>query len=80
MAKNIFRIPNFLQAPSPEKLKELMLLNNLKNDQEFLYFDIQKDGSFWIAWFWAHTPPKTEVIKQVDAPTIKKSTPKKQKV
>lgn len=57
-----------------------MLLNNIKNDQEFLYFDIQKDGSFWIAWFWAHTPPKTEAVKVETPVTVKKVTTKKQKV
>jgi hypothetical protein len=50
---NLFRIPQFLTAPSEERLVQLMLLTNLKNQTEFRYFDIQqrKDGK-WVAWFY----------------------------
>lgn len=46
-------IPNFLKAKTPEKLRELMLQNNLTKHKEFKYQDISelKDGSF-ICWYY----------------------------
>lgn len=48
---NLFRIPKSIAAPTREGLERLMLKNNLKHGIEFQYFDIQKQGSEWIAWF-----------------------------
>lgn len=50
---NSKRIPHFLVAGSPKGLQRLMLLNNLNNGFEHNYFSIQKDGSKWIAWYYA---------------------------
>jgi hypothetical protein len=48
---NLFRIPRSISAPTREGLERVMLKNNLKYGIEFRYFDIQKVGSEWIAWF-----------------------------
>jgi hypothetical protein len=44
-------IPNFLEARSLKGLRALMLKNNLAKGKAFRYFDIQKDGTNWIAFF-----------------------------
>ena len=49
---DLFNVPNFLVAPSKERLVRLMLLNNIKKSKEFNYFDIQKDGAKWVAWYY----------------------------
>lgn len=53
MAKNIFRIPLFLEAKTKLELSKKMTANNVKHDKEFGYFDIQKEGKKWVAWFYA---------------------------
>jgi hypothetical protein len=45
------RIPNFLSAGSPQGLRRLMLLNNIRNGKQYNYFDIQFVGSKWFVWF-----------------------------
>lgn len=79
MSKNIHRIPHYLQASTPEQLKQLMHKNNIKNDQEFLYFDIQREGSFWIAWFWATAPYKIVEIPKIENLPEEKPLPKPRK-
>ena len=50
---DLFNIPNFLIAPSEQRLVRLMLLNNLKKSHEFQYFDIQqKKNGKWVAWYY----------------------------
>ena len=48
---NINRIPNFLKAKSPDKLRALMLRNNVSKGTEFKYFDISFSNGNWYAWF-----------------------------
>ena len=48
---DVFRIPQFLQARTREDLVRAMLVNNISHGMEFDYFDIQKDGKLFIAWF-----------------------------
>lgn len=66
---NSRRIPHFLSSGSPQGLQRAMLLNNLKAGVEYSYFDIQKDGARWIAWFY-----KVAAIK-LDAPLAEKVGP-----
>ena len=53
----ISNIPNFLKASTPEKLRELMLFNNLRLKSFIKYQDISElsDGSF-ICWYYEEFP------------------------
>jgi len=48
---DVFRIPQFLEARTKQRLVRAMLLNNLKHSMEFNYFGIQKDNGKWIVWY-----------------------------
>ena len=53
----ISNIPNFIKASTPEQLRELMLLNNLRLKSFIKYQDISElsDGSF-ICWYYEELP------------------------
>lgn len=44
-------VPLFLTAKTPTQLTLAMLENNQRNGKHYVYFDIQKVGSQWYAWF-----------------------------
>jgi hypothetical protein len=46
-------IPVSIEAKTRSELSGKMLENNLKLGFFFRYFDIQKDGKRWIAWYYA---------------------------
>ena len=53
MAGNTLRIPNFVKARSPKRLRELMLEANGKHGLQHEWLNIQyveKDDS-WYAWY-----------------------------
>lgn len=50
-AGNVFNIPHFLKAGSPEGLRLKMLQNNLILKAECQYFDISFDGKAWHVWY-----------------------------
>jgi len=45
-------VPNFVTAPTLEKLRLAMYLNNLRMKSWVEYFDIQKEGAQWVAFFY----------------------------
>lgn len=45
-------IPKFISAPNAKMLRRAMLKNNIKNGKHYRYFNIMKDGSKFIAWFY----------------------------
>jgi hypothetical protein len=45
-------IPNFLKAKSPQGLRRLMLLNNVKSVIQYTYHDIQFVNGDWYAWYY----------------------------
>lgn len=45
-------IPHVIEAPSLPELQRRMLQNNLANKKFYKYFDIQKDGKSWIAFYY----------------------------
>jgi hypothetical protein len=49
---NLAVVPNFIKASTPDLLRELMLINNLKMKSEIKYFDIQFVNGTWIAWYY----------------------------
>jgi hypothetical protein len=71
MAKpaNLFNIPHFLSAETPEGLRQLMLANNVSRLREFRY-QIVHDGTNWVAWFYdeaSETKVFTKKVKNVSA-------------
>lgn len=58
---NSLRVPTYITAPTPKELVRAMLKNNLDNGTEYTYFDIQKEGKLWIAWFYT----ELDLTKQI---------------
>ena len=54
MSVNINNIPTFLKAQSPQRLRRLMLMNNIKHKAVFKY-DVMQDSKTgdWYAWYQA---------------------------
>jgi hypothetical protein len=44
-------LPNYLRARSPQGLRRLMLLNNIKRGLQVSYFNIQFVNGYWFAWY-----------------------------
>ena len=65
MQVSIRRIPNYITARSQQGLRRLMLLKNTKEGKEFHYFDIQRVGSEWVAWFYADLS-RVPILKKRD--------------
>ena len=49
---NLKRIPRYIIANTKDDLVRIMFQTNLKYKKEFQYFDIQKEGTKWVAWFY----------------------------
>jgi hypothetical protein len=49
------KIPSFVKARTPEGLRRVMLINNIKNAMQFVYHDIQFVNGFWYAWYYEQT-------------------------
>ena len=45
-------IPDFLKARSPQGLRRLMFLKNMKDGKQYKYFAIQFAEGSWVAWFY----------------------------
>jgi hypothetical protein len=58
-------IPVAIEAKTRAELSTKMLENNMRLGHFFRYFDIQKDGKRWVAWYYA------DVRKHVTAHQIK---------
>jgi maltooligosyltrehalose synthase len=52
-------VPNFIKAPTLERLRLQMYLNNIRLSSWVEYFDIQKDGNSWVAFFYEELPLET---------------------
>lgn len=66
---DLFRVPKSITAPTRLGLERLMLLNNLKNQVEFRYFDIQSDGKRWTAWYYFVVDRNKMLEENLDAVT-----------
>ena len=53
----IYLVPNFLTAKTKEELVKRMLLKNIEDNTHYNFFDIQKDGSNWVAWYLKEVDP-----------------------
>lgn len=54
-------IPVSIEARTRSELSGAMLINNAKFNSFFRYFDIQKDGKRWVAWYYADV--RDQVLK-----------------
>jgi len=45
-------IPQYLKAKSPEGLRRLMLIVNMKHSTQFVFHSIQFVQGYWYAWFY----------------------------
>jgi hypothetical protein len=61
---NLFNIPHYVKAASPEGLRLSMLQNNMKLKAECKYFDISFDGNNWVAWFYKTANESVTVLKK----------------
>lgn len=68
-------IPVFIEAKTKKDLVKTMLANNVKHGGFVQYFDIQKDGASWVAWFFADLSKVNMIENNVAAE--KKKTKKK---
>lgn len=57
-------VPVSIEAKTRSELSAEMLLNNLKFSVFFKYFDIQKDGKRWVAWYYADFRNQLDENKQ----------------
>lgn len=57
-------VPLYLEAVSKKELIKKMIQLNGDLRTEFKYFDIQKDGKMWIAWFLADGARHVNLIKE----------------
>ena len=53
-----------IEARTRSELSGKMLLNNSEHRTFFRYFDIQKDGKRWVAWYYADASPHSRQIKK----------------
>jgi len=51
-------IPNFIAALTPQGLRRLMLMNNLKHGYFFKYYSIEFINGKWYAWYYAEADSK----------------------
>ena len=52
MSNSTTLIPHFITAKTKPALMQAMLNNNIKHGKKFNYFDLQKDGREWLAWYY----------------------------
>lgn len=43
--------PNYIKAKSPERLRLLMASLNFKNNEKYIFREIQYVKGWWYAWF-----------------------------
>ncbi len=45
-------IPNYIEAKSKDELMEKILMINLSVSTYHRFFDIQREGKKWVAWYY----------------------------
>jgi len=53
-----------LEAQTRSELSGKQLLNNIKHNHFFRYFDFQKDGKRWVCWYYADAAPHSNQINE----------------
>lgn len=67
---NLFAVPNFVKAGSPDGLRRQMYAVQLKDSMQYKFFDIQFVNGSWVAWYFYE--PKTEPQKLQSAKELAK--------
>lgn len=62
---NIFNLPTYIKARSPDGLRALMLENNAKRGTEFQYYQIVFADGYWFAWFYDVSKEYQATFKKV---------------
>lgn len=44
-------VPHYVKAICKDQLIDMMTKNNVDDSINYSYFNICKDGNFWIAWY-----------------------------
>lgn len=57
--------PLYIEAKTKDELVKAMLINNMAHSAHFRYFDIQKDGSKWVAWFYADGTTHASMLREL---------------
>lgn len=68
---NLFAIPNYIKASSPQGLRRLMFKTQLRDSMQYTFFDITYSEGFWFAWYLYSPktqPEKTETAKDLTSP------------
>jgi len=50
--QNAMTVPISIEAKSRSDLTRKMIMNNIQDARYYKYFDIQKDGKKWVAWYY----------------------------
>lgn len=58
---NLFAVPNYIKATSPQGLRRLMYNVQLKDKMQYKFFDISFVDGNWFAWYFYE--PKTDTAK-----------------
>lgn len=58
---NLFAVPNFVKAASPDGLRRLMFKVQQQDSMQYKFFDIQFSNGSWFAWYFYE--PKTPTAK-----------------
>jgi len=67
---NLFAVPNFIKASSPQGLRRSMYQVQLKDRMQYRFFDISFINKEWIAWYFYE--PKTDTSKLESAKELTK--------
>jgi hypothetical protein len=70
---NLFAVPNFVKAASPQGLRRNMYAVQFKDSMQYRFFDISFVNGFWYAWYFYE--PKTSVEKLESAKELTKKEP-----
>lgn len=62
---NIFALPKYVKATSPEGLRRFMYMVQAKDKMQYNFFDISFVDGYWYAWYFFE--PKTQVQEMSEA-------------
>jgi hypothetical protein len=63
---NLFSVPNYIKAASPQGLRRFMLQAQIKDKTQYLFFDIQFNNGYWFAWYRPNPTTDTDKIQTMN--------------
>jgi ribosomal protein S6 len=70
---NLFAVPNFIKATSPQGLRRLMYQVQIKDRMQYVFFDISFVSGYWHAWYFYEPKTDTDKVKSAQELTKKGS-------